>query len=247
MHLIKMIRQGYLAPYPYMEELLAEVGVDTDTDQKAGEDKLQPKGREFLAWQYGQLARRCREEGILPVFVLLPQIEEQKFLPELIERQARMARRQVRLAEDAGFVTIDLTGLWDGQDVENLWVAEYDKHPNEPGHELICDRLHTAILAHPEVSEALGLFPLPRPRQASEIKQAVKEFLLEEFLQGEDPEALTEDTPLITGGILDSIATLKLVSFLEERYAIELAAHEADPEHLDTLEDIGKLVLSKKG
>lgn len=83
--------------------------------------------------------------------------------------------------------------------------------------------------------------------EAPEIKKAVKEFLLQEFLQGEDPDALTEDTPLITGGVLDSIATLKLVTFLEDRYEIQLEAHEADPEHLDTLQDISKLVLAKKG
>ena len=81
--------------------------------------------------------------------------------------------------------------------------------------------------------------------QASEVKSSVKEFLLREFLEGEDPAALTETTPLITGGVLDSIATLKLVSFLEETFRIELQAHEADPEHLDTLVCIAELVLSK--
>ena len=53
---------------------------------------------------------------------------------------------------------------------------------------------------------------------ANAIKQTIKEFILDEFLPGEDPDELTESTPLITGGILDSIATLKLVMFLEERY-----------------------------
>jgi acyl carrier protein len=81
--------------------------------------------------------------------------------------------------------------------------------------------------------------------EAPEIKQNVKQFLLTEFLEGEDPDALTDSTPLITGGILDSIATRKLVTFLEEHYKIELAAHEADPEHLDTLDDIAALVKSK--
>ena len=38
---------------------------------------------------------------------------------------------------------------------------------------------------------------------------------------GEDPSELTETTPLITGGILDSFATMKLVMFLEERSAFD--------------------------
>ena len=49
----------------------------------------------------------------------------------------------------------------------------------------------------------------------------------------------------MTGGILDSLATLKLVSFLEEQYGITVQAHEADVEHLDTVEDIAALVRSK--
>jgi acyl carrier protein len=81
---------------------------------------------------------------------------------------------------------------------------------------------------------------------AEEIKLAVKEFILSEFLPGEDPAELKDDTPLITGGVLDSIATLKLVLFLEERYGVTLEAHEVDPEHLNTTVDIARLVRSKK-
>lgn len=81
--------------------------------------------------------------------------------------------------------------------------------------------------------------------QASEIRESVKAFILTEFLPGEDPGELRDDTPLITGGILDSIATLKLVAYVEEKYGIELAPHEADAEHLDTISDITSLVQSK--
>ena len=79
-----------------------------------------------------------------------------------------------------------------------------------------------------------------------EITKAVKDFILREFLPGENPDELTETTPLITGGVLDSIATLKLVLFIEERFAITLAAHEANREHLDTIADVARLVLSKR-
>ena len=81
---------------------------------------------------------------------------------------------------------------------------------------------------------------------ADEIQSNVKDFILREFLPGEDPDELQEDTPLITGGILDSIATLKLVAFLEEQFSISIAAHEADVDHLNTLSDIGSLVRSKQ-
>ena len=79
-----------------------------------------------------------------------------------------------------------------------------------------------------------------------DIKNVIKDLILKEFLPGEDPSELTDTTPLITGGILDSIATLKLVMFIEERYGISLQAHEVDAEHLDTISQIAQLIRSKK-
>jgi acyl carrier protein len=79
------------------------------------------------------------------------------------------------------------------------------------------------------------------------IHDKVKEFILKEFLPGEDPSALTDSTPLMTTGILDSLATLKLVTYLEEQFEIQVEAHEADAENLDTVADIVRLVSSKLG
>ncbi|GIV58968.1 acyl carrier protein [Rhodocaloribacter litoris] len=81
--------------------------------------------------------------------------------------------------------------------------------------------------------------------QIGEIRAAVKDYILDEFLPGEDPDALTSDTPLITGGILDSIATVKLVGFLEDRFGVRFHAHEMSADYLDTLDDIANVVASK--
>ena len=78
------------------------------------------------------------------------------------------------------------------------------------------------------------------------ITNTIKDFILKEFLPGENPDELTETTPLISGGILDSLAALKLVAFLEEQFNITVEAHEADVEHLNTLSDIAKFVQSKR-
>ena len=68
-----------------------------------------------------------------------------------------------------------------------------------------------------------------------ELKQAIKNYIIQEFLPGENPENVTDNLPLISSGILDSIATLKLVLFIEERFGITLEAHETDKENMDTL------------
>jgi acyl carrier protein len=78
-----------------------------------------------------------------------------------------------------------------------------------------------------------------------DISDTVKQYILKEFLPGEDPAALTDTTPLMTGGILDSIAALNLVAFIEERYGFAFRAREVNVENLDTIADITRLVLSK--
>jgi acyl carrier protein len=83
--------------------------------------------------------------------------------------------------------------------------------------------------------------------KSSDVEQSIKTFILAEFLPGEDPSQLTDSTPLVSAGILDSIATLRLVEFLERTFSIEMAAHETDAEHLDTIERIASLVRTKGG
>jgi acyl carrier protein len=77
------------------------------------------------------------------------------------------------------------------------------------------------------------------------IMQTVKDYIVEKYLPGQDPRELTEQTPLITSGILDSLGVLELVAFLEARYGIEFAADELDPGRLNTLESIAQLVRAK--
>jgi len=77
------------------------------------------------------------------------------------------------------------------------------------------------------------------------IMQSIKDYIMGEFLPGEDPAELTPTTPLISGGILDSIATLKLVMFVEETYGVNFEPHEVDKENFDTLDAIVTLLRSK--
>ncbi|MCI0453220.1 MAG: acyl carrier protein [Candidatus Latescibacteria bacterium] len=81
--------------------------------------------------------------------------------------------------------------------------------------------------------------------ERQDIVDTVKKFILEQFLPGEDPDELTTDTPLMTTGILDSLATLKLVTFLEQEFDITVEAHEADAANLNTLDLIADLVDGK--
>ncbi|MDZ4863068.1 MAG: acyl carrier protein [Gemmatimonadota bacterium] len=82
---------------------------------------------------------------------------------------------------------------------------------------------------------------------ADQIIQSVRQYLLQTHLPGEDPANLTPTTELLSSGILDSLATLELVSFLEKQFAITLEAHEVDASNLGTLSAIATMVQSKLG
>jgi acyl carrier protein len=78
------------------------------------------------------------------------------------------------------------------------------------------------------------------------IQTTVKSYILEQFLPNANPDDLTPETPLISGGILDSLATVKLVMFLEQHYGVEVHAYEVNADNLETLDLIANLVRSKQ-
>jgi acyl carrier protein len=79
------------------------------------------------------------------------------------------------------------------------------------------------------------------------IKEPIRHHILTEYLPGESPSNLTDDTPLRTSGILDSMATLSLVSFLERTFGISIDAHETGIDNFDRIQDIAALVARKRG
>jgi acyl carrier protein len=78
------------------------------------------------------------------------------------------------------------------------------------------------------------------------MKEEIRQFILTEFLPGEKPANLRDDTPLRTSGVLDSVATLRLVTFVEERFGVQVEAHEASVENFDSIDAIAAFILSKK-
>ena len=79
-----------------------------------------------------------------------------------------------------------------------------------------------------------------------DTKAEIKDFIMNEFLPGEPADSVDDTTPLITGGVLDSIATVRLISFLEEKYSVRIEPHEMNADYLNFLPDIASLVESRR-
>jgi len=71
-----------------------------------------------------------------------------------------------------------------------------------------------------------------------EVKSVLADYILEKHLQGEDKTALMQAEGLVSDGILDSMASLMLVSFIEERFQVAIRTHQIDADYLDSLDRI---------
>ena len=80
---------------------------------------------------------------------------------------------------------------------------------------------------------------------AGEIKAKLRAYILQHHLRGEYESNLKDDTPLRTSGIIDSIGTIELVSFVENTFNIELEAHETGIENFDRIDDLAALIAGK--
>ena len=74
-----------------------------------------------------------------------------------------------------------------------------------------------------------------------DIKKVVLDYVIEEYLEDEDEE-VTYETPLISGGIVDSFSMVSLKRFLENKYDISIPDEQATPEAFDNVNSITDLV-----
>jgi len=79
-----------------------------------------------------------------------------------------------------------------------------------------------------------------------EIKDIVLKYVIEEYMEDENEE-ITYDTPLISGGIVDSFSMVSLKRFLENKYKISIPDEKASPEAFDTVNKITDLVIEFVG
>ena len=77
------------------------------------------------------------------------------------------------------------------------------------------------------------------------VSGTIRRFILCTNLPGESPDTLSDDTPLQSSGILDSLATVGLIAFLEKEFQIELDVYDTAIERFDTIHDIASTVVTK--
>lgn len=153
--LAKRVRAGVDIPYPELKQMVLQAHVDRTTPLDTAVERLKPFQWQILSWIYSRVAQDCRRHGVQPIWVFMGDAGF-KAPPEEIARHLRMA-------EEAGFTTIDLHDWFKGQDIKRVTVADWDWHPNVRGQQLIANKLYTALLD----KEKVLTVGLQKPAQVS--------------------------------------------------------------------------------
>ena len=77
--------------------------------------------------------------------------------------------------------------------------------------------------------------------------EVLKQFIADELVPEENLSGLNENQSLLETGIIDSLGMLKLVSFIETKFRIQIGDEELIPENFENLSSLAEMVSKKNG
>ena len=77
------------------------------------------------------------------------------------------------------------------------------------------------------------------------IAREINDFVVANFLYGQNAEGLADDQSFLENGVIDSTGVLELVAFLEQHFGISIADRELLPENLDSVANASAFVSRK--
>ena len=78
------------------------------------------------------------------------------------------------------------------------------------------------------------------------VQTKIRDFIVENFLFGDDSQPLPGDLSLIESDMVDSTGILELVGFLEEGFGLKVADADIVPANLDSIDRIAAFIERKK-
>ena len=78
-----------------------------------------------------------------------------------------------------------------------------------------------------------------------DVRAQLRDFIVDNFMMGQDAAALTDSGSLLELGIIDSTGVLELVGFLEETFQITVEDDDLVPDNLDSVDNLVKYIQGK--
>ena len=147
-HLARGVIEHVPNPYPDLDEFTKRSGITDTMTQHEAVKRMASYADTTLSIVYRRMVIACREKGIMPVWVYLPAV------PGRADPGDRGPMRA--MAEQAGFLTLDLADVFDGFEEDRIRIGAWDQHPNRFGHILMAERLRQELLRRPEIFGVAG-------------------------------------------------------------------------------------------
>ncbi len=80
----------------------------------------------------------------------------------------------------------------------------------------------------------------------NDIKQQIREFVIENFLMGDASSMLEDGESFLETGTIDSTGVLEVVTFLESHFDLKVDDKDLVPENLDSVDNLAGYVLRRK-
>ena len=79
-----------------------------------------------------------------------------------------------------------------------------------------------------------------------DLETAIERFIVDEIMLGDSQTRVDVNESLISSGVLDSLALLRLIAFLEEQMGVTVDDHEVIPENFETINEIKSFIERKR-
>ena len=78
-----------------------------------------------------------------------------------------------------------------------------------------------------------------------DIESNLEKFIIDELIVGSKGMKLDHDQSLISSGVIDSLAILRLITFIEEKFGVTVEDEDVVPDNFETINIISSYVKAK--
>jgi lysophospholipase L1-like esterase len=134
------VEEGASLDEPFLVNIRERTGISSKLNHYELRRRLKPVASELVEWAYATMVATAASNGAQPVWVFLPRLGHDP------NAERRRYETTSELARSVGFVTYSMEELWSGHNnVEALYIAPWDRHPNPTGHAMIAERLYAEL------------------------------------------------------------------------------------------------------
>jgi acyl carrier protein len=78
------------------------------------------------------------------------------------------------------------------------------------------------------------------------VKEQIRQFVAENFLFSNNGFALDDDESFLEAGVVDSLGVLELVTFVEEKFDVQVSDDEIVPDNFDSVNNLAAYIGTKR-